>query len=180
MNWPNFISLGRLIAVPVIIWLVLTERMQAAFWLFVAAGISDIVDGLLARLLKERTMVGAYLDPLADKALLVGLFVTLAVRNDLPLWVVMLVVFRDTLIISGSLLLLLLHKTFTVRPLFISKLNTFAQILLITIVLGGSAVAYAYPQLLIEGMIYGVALTTICSGLAYIHLWIEAMNRDGK
>ncbi len=178
MNWPNFISLGRLIAVPIIIWCVLTQKNQMAFWLFIAAGISDILDGLLARLLKERTTVGAYLDPLADKALLMGLFITLAVRNFIPLWLVIVVVFRDVIIIAGSILLMLLQKPFSVKPLFISKMNTLVQILLVSVILAGSAIHYPYPNIFADTMIYSVAFTTICSGIAYLWLWVQIINKD--
>ena len=163
--------------VPVIIWLVLTHRMQAAFWLFALAGLSDILDGLLARILKESTKIGAYLDPLADKALLMGLFVTLSIRDYLPLWLVILVVFRDVMIIIGSLLLLILDKGFTVNPLLISKLNTLAQILLISSVLGTLALQYPYPHFLIDFLTKSAALTTICSGIGYIYVWIKTVNR---
>ena len=178
LNWPNFISLGRLLTVPVIIWLILTNQMTTAFWLFIVAGISDILDGLLARILKERTKVGAYLDPIADKALLMGTFISLAVQDYLPLWLVILVVFRDILIISGTLLLILFNKEFTVTPTLISKIHTLVQIVLISILLCSSIVNLPWHHQITDILIKTVAITGLLSGFNYVYIWTMTMNRD--
>ena len=101
MNVANLISLARLLAVPLMIYLILQDAMAFAFWLFVVAGVSDAVDGFLARHLGQASELGAHLDPLADKVLLVGVYVTLGYLDHLPTWLVILVVFRDFLIIGG-------------------------------------------------------------------------------
>lgn len=178
LNWPNFISLGRLLTVPVLVWLILTNKMSTAFWLFIVAGLSDILDGLLARLLKERTEIGAYLDPIADKALLIGVFISLAVQKFLPLWLVILVVFRDILIISGTLLLLMLNKRFTINPLFISKVHTFVQIVLVSVTLGTSAINFIHASVVTKTMIYVVTITGLLSGVGYVYKWIIMLNKD--
>ena len=92
MNVPNLISLLRLAAVPLVVWQIATERPAGAFWVFVAAGVSDAIDGYLARILNQRTRLGAYLDPLADKMLLVCVFVTLGQVGKIESWLVILVV----------------------------------------------------------------------------------------
>lgn len=176
MNWPNFISLGRLFAVPVIVWLILSGRMEWAFLTFVMAGLSDILDGLLARALKNRTTVGAYLDPLADKVLLVAVFVTLGLGGYIPLWLVILVAFRDFLIVGGTLLIKLLDYPLTIKPLFISKANTFFQILLVAFILGQTAVHLSLP-VLNKVFFIVTACTTILSGTAYVLVWVKQMNQ---
>src|ERR1700726_3724150 len=122
VNLPNLITLGRLLCVPLAIWLVLSDELGAAFWLFVAAGLSDAIDGFIAKRFDQRSRLGALLDPLADKALLVSMFVTLGVAGHLATWLVILVVFRDVLIIGGFLLITALAQTMRWEPLFISKL----------------------------------------------------------
>ena len=164
---PNLITLARLCAVPATVWLILQHRLDHAFGLFIAAGISDALDGWLARVTHTRSQLGAILDPIADKALLVSVYVTLAAIGGLPDWLAILVVFRDLVIVGGVLVLWLLGQTPSIQPLFISKLNTTLQI-------GLAALA-----LLLEGfgltadgilglMIWGVALSTVASGVAYV------------
>lgn len=167
---PNLISMGRLMAVPVAVWFILTDRLTAAFWLFVAAGISDGVDGYLARRFNLRTTIGGYLDPVADKALLVGVYVTLGAQGYLPEWLVILVVFRDLLIVGGAIFYRLLVGPLPMQPLLISKVNTVAQIALAGLVLGelGLGLAYATLSTLLVDI---VGATTLLSGAAYVGIW---------
>ena len=102
MTLPNAITLARLLAVPAAVWLVVQGWYEAALWVFLIAGLSDAVDGWLARRLGQVSRLGSLLDPVADKALLVSVFVALGVRDLLPAWLVILVVFRDALIVSGA------------------------------------------------------------------------------
>ena len=176
MTWPNIISVGRFLLVPLIIWLLLTDQMTFAFWTFFAAGVSDFLDGLLARLLKSRTLIGAYLDPLADKTLMVAVFITLAVKGIVPLWLVILVVSRDVLIVAGTLLILLFEKNFAVTPHFISKLNTAVQIMLIAFLLGIGALGMGYDSLLTHLFYLVAGVTTTWSGAVYVHFWIQKMG----
>ena len=110
INIPNFITLGRIMSVPVIFWLLLSGENKFAFFVFVAAGISDAVDGYLAKRFNWSTELGAYLDPLADKLLIVSIFIALGVRGELPLWLVIAVVSRDILIVAAVLLAWLLDQ----------------------------------------------------------------------
>ena len=167
---PNLISLARLLAVPATVWLILTDRFNSAFWLFVAAGISDALDGYLARRLKTRSEVGAYLDPLADKALLTSVYVALGYAGHVPAWLVILVVFRDVLIIGGAMLYQLLTQHLTMQPLFVSKVNTTVQITLAALVLAQLGLGFdshGGDQVLT----YAVAATTLVSGGAYVLRW---------
>ncbi len=136
VNLANIITFGRLCAVPLAFWLVLDHRIGDAFILFVAAGLSDALDGWLARRYGGNA-VGALMDPVADKALLVTMYITLATVGVLPDWLAILVVFRDLLIVGGVVILAVLGHAVAIRPLYISKLNTVMQIVLI----GGHPVA---------------------------------------
>ena len=128
------ITFARLCAVPLAVWLVLQHRIAEVFYLFVAAGLSDAVDGWLARR-RGTSALGAILDPVADKALLVTMYVTLAAVNVLPDWLAILVVFRDIVIVGGVLVLAILGQPVQIRPLYVSKLNTALQIVLVALAL---------------------------------------------
>jgi cardiolipin synthase len=167
---PNFITLGRLLAVPLAVWLMLTDRFEAAFWLFLAAGASDAIDGFLARRLGARSEIGAYLDPLADKSLLVSSYVTLGYQGFIDSWLVILVVFRDVLIIGGAILYQTLTQSLTMQPLFVSKLNTVLQIALIGFVLARLGLGIDDYDLT-PWLVYAVAASTAASGAAYVTVW---------
>ena len=139
MTLPNLITIARILLVPFIVWLILIGRAHAAFWVFVLAGISDAVDGVLARQFNLRSDLGAYLDPIADKTLLVSIYVTLAVTGEVPVWVTILIVSRDVLIVGGVVLSWMLGEPTTMQPRRISKINTTAQIIFAAVVLGDLA-----------------------------------------
>ena len=139
MSIPNLITLGRVILVPVVFWLLLTGKLQAAFLAFVVAGISDAVDGFLAKRFCWETELGAYLDPIADKLLIVCIFIALGVTHRLPSWLVILVVSRDVLIVIAVVLSWLLDHPTPMKPLAVSKMNTVVQIVLAGTVLADEA-----------------------------------------
>lgn len=172
MNIPNIISLARLLSVPIIVWAVSDGRMMLAFWLFVAAGISDAVDGFIAKRFNYATELGSYLDPLADKALLVSVYVVLAVEGHLPLWLVIVVVWRDLLIVGGAILYQTLTQNLKMAPLLVSKVNTLAQIVLAAYMLARPALGFEFPWL-DTGLIVLVATTTVVSGVSYVVGWIN-------
>jgi cardiolipin synthase len=179
LSLPNFISLGRLLAVPVAVWLILSGKFGIAFWVFIAAGISDAVDGFLAKRLNAQTELGKVLDPLADKALLVAVYVTLGQAGHLPAWLVILVVFRDLLIVGGIILSHTLGRPVRMRPLLVSKINTGAQIILAGGVLAGLGLDLRV-DLLILPMVYLVAATTAISGGAYLVTWAKFVTTAGN
>ena len=172
VTWPNLISLARLMSVPVIAWLLLSDYMVGAFVLCILAGLSDMLDGFVARILKTPSTVGAYLDPLADKALLMGMFILLGYMHEVQSWLVLLVVFRDVLIIGGTILLFMFGISFDARPLFISKVNTFLQIVMVVWILGELAFKFSVP-IVNDAFVYSVMLTTILSGAGYVLLWLR-------
>lgn len=166
VNLPNIITFGRLCAVPGSFWLVLAHRTDDAFLLFVAAGLSDALDGWLARRYGGNA-IGALMDPVADKALLVTMYITLAAIGILPDWLAILVVFRDLLIVGGIVVLAVLGQAVTIRPLYISKLNTLMQILLISVSLLQAGFGVGLPGL-VDTLIWCVAATTLSSGATYV------------
>lgn len=170
MNLANAISIARLLSVPLIVWLLLKREWALAFGLFVISGISDAVDGLLARRFGMQTELGGYLDPLADKALLVAIYLVLGWLGQLPDWLVILVVSRDILIVGGALLAFAMGLPVAVRPIAISKLNTVTQIALAAVILAELAFGWLGERV-VTGMIWLVAATTIVSGAAYIGQW---------
>lgn len=170
MTLPNLISLARLLSVPIVVWAILAGEMSLAFWLFVAAGISDAIDGFLARWSGTRTVVGGFLDPLADKALLVSVYIALGQIEYLPLWIVILVVSRDVLIVGGAILFHAMNQSLKPEPLMVSKLNTVAQIVLAAATLGEHAMTADW-HLAVTMLIWAAAATTLTSGGSYIVQW---------
>ncbi|MFC4170363.1 CDP-alcohol phosphatidyltransferase family protein [Teichococcus aestuarii] len=164
---PNLITLARLCMVPATIWLIIHGRLDIAFFVFVAAGVSDALDGWLARRQGSHSTLGAMLDPVADKALLICTYVSLAIIGVLPDWLALLVVFRDLLIMGGVALFTLLGAPPPIQPLRISKANTVAQIALaaLALLLAGFGLRGAW---LLDATIALVACTTVLSGLAYV------------
>ena len=173
VNLPNAISLGRFAIVPVMIWLILNGDLLLAFWLFLGAALSDAVDGFIAKRFDQVTVLGGYLDPIADKTLLVGVYLALGLSGALPSWIVILVVFRDFAIIVGWLLIMALSGPRRITPILLSKINTLFQIVLAALVLGGLSLA-VIPMALVEWFGYAVALTTVASGLAYARRLVMA------
>lgn len=175
MNIPNAITLGRVFLVPVVFWLVVTDQPKLAFLLFVVAGISDGIDGYLAKRFGWQTELGAYLDPLADKLLLVSIFLALGVLGVLPSWVVIAVVSRDILIVAGVVLAWLMDHPMTISPLWVSKANTVAQIVLVGTVLAGLGFSIEFG-LLLTVLIWVTAVLTVLSMAAYLRQWLAHMS----
>jgi cardiolipin synthase len=167
LNLPNLITLARLAAVPAAIWLILTERHAAAFWVFVAAGVSDALDGYIAKRFNRSTALGALLDPVADKALLTGVYLTLGIVGHLPAWLVFLVILRDFLIVLGYITLRSSPAATDLGPLYISKINTLVQIALVGFVLArlGLGAEAGWETALLVG---AATVTTVWSGLSYL------------
>jgi cardiolipin synthase len=172
---PNLITLGRILLVPVVVWAIASNAMWVAFVLFVAAGVSDAVDGFLAKRFDMATELGAYLDPLADKALIVSIYLTLGINEHIPRWLVILVVSRDILIVGGIMLSWLMGNPLKIRPLLVSKLNTAAQIVFACVVLGSLGFHFEMPmfRLLLMSV---VAALTLLSIAAYLAEWVRHMN----
>jgi len=176
-NLPNFISLGRLLSVPILINLILSNEMVASFWVFSIASLSDALDGYLARKLKIRTELGSFLDPIADKALLISVYLSLGIIGNISTWLVTLVIFRDILIVGGTILLYIFQKPIFMNPILSSKINTVFQILFISFLLASKSFGFlSFLDYLLELFEFGVGLTTLLSGTFYVKLWLERIN----
>ncbi|MDA7945962.1 MAG: CDP-alcohol phosphatidyltransferase family protein [Hyphomicrobiaceae bacterium] len=174
MNIPNIITVFRIFLVPLVVWLMLDGRMQTAFLLFVVAGLSDGLDGFLAKRYGWQTELGAYLDPLADKALLVSIYVVLGLFSHLPVWLVLAVVSRDFLIVGAILLSWMLARPVPMRPLFVSKANTAGQIMLAAVVLGNLGFSLGL-NMTVSVLIWVTGGLTILSAAAYLVTWLSYM-----
>jgi cardiolipin synthase (CMP-forming) len=178
LSIPNLITLGRILLVPVVVWAIVSGEMRGAFLLFLLAGISDGVDGFLAKRFQMKSELGAYLDPLADKALIVSIYISLGIAKALPIFLVILVVSRDIMIVSAFMLTLLIGKPMAVRPLMVSKANTAAQILLAVVVLAEKAFNFD-ASLATQLLMALVAVLTLLSIAFYLAEWVRHMNSFG-
>jgi cardiolipin synthase len=179
LSIPNLITLGRILLVPVVVWAITAGEMRVAYILFLAAGISDAVDGFLAKRFGMSTELGAYLDPLADKAMLVSIYVALGITEAIPRWLVILVVSRDIMIVSAVILSWVVDKPVPLRPLMVSKLNTVAQIALACVVMA----ALGFQLDADIAVIVLTALVTILTLLSvgfYLAEWVRHMNAAEK
>ena len=157
------------------VWAIMNGWMLAAFLLFLAAGVSDAIDGYLAKRFAMTSELGAYLDPLADKALIVSIYVTLGVSGEIPRWLVILVVSRDIMIVGAVLLAWLVGRPLPMKPLLVSKLNTAAQLLFAGIVLASLGLRFE-ANWLVSGAMAAVTLLTLVSVAAYVREWVRHMN----
>jgi len=157
------------------VWAIMTGWMLAAFLLFLAAGVSDAIDGYLAKRFAMTSDLGAYLDPLADKALIVSIYVTLGVSGEIPVWLVILVVSRDIMIVGAVLLAWLVGKPLPMKPLTVSKLNTAAQLLFAGVVLATLGLRFEANWLVAAAMT-AVTLLTLVSVAAYVREWVRHMG----
>lgn len=174
---PNMLTVVRILLVPLTVWTLSQGDYLVAFFAFLTAGITDGVDGYVARRFKMHTELGAYLDPLADKFLLVSVFVTLAVMKVLPPWVAILAVTRDVLIVGAVVLARVLEKPVTIKPVMISKVNTAAQISLAVGLLASLAFGEINSELLVVANLI-VAFLTVASGAVYMAMWFRHMAEE--
>lgn len=174
MNVPNLLTIGRIFAVPIVVLLIASGEYLLAFWLFALAGVTDAVDGAFARAFDQRTELGAYLDPIADKALLVSIYVTLAIYGEIPRPLAIAVVFRDLVIVGAVILTWLIERPLPIEPLKISKLNTLAQIVFAGVVLGADGFHLDLDRVETVGA-YLVGGLTLASAGAYLVAFIRHM-----
>jgi cardiolipin synthase len=151
-----------------------------ALIVFVAAGLSDALDGFLARILHQQTVVGAYLDPIADKALLASAFVTLSVLHIIPGWLTVLVISRDFIILLGILVLSIMSVSVQIRPVFISKITTALQLITVLLALTARCLPGAFDARWLLPLYWLTALFTVISGLTYIARGLTLLNNDVK
>lgn len=169
-NIPNLISFVRLLLIIPVVWYLLQQRYEIALGLFIIAGLSDAVDGYLARKYHWGSHLGGWLDPLADKAMQVSVYICLTWLQLIPLWLLLAVIIRDLLIVSGGVFYYYRIEKVNAAPSLISKLNTFMQILLVVIILLHKSL-YELPMSIVDMTIYAVLATTVLSGLDYVITW---------
>jgi cardiolipin synthase (CMP-forming) len=177
LNLPNFLTLVRILSIPFFLVCLSYHRYLEALIIFIIGGITDFLDGLAARLMKQQTALGAYLDPIADKLLVITSFIVLGLIGGIPMWLAIIVVSRDVLIITGyGIILFLVDERPEVRPSLIGKFSTLLQLFTL-----GVAVALLHnPELmdpLLRDLFIGAtAVATVLSGLQYIYrgfLWLQ-------
>ena len=160
---------------PVVVWLIASGQLRLAFLLFLAAAVSDGVDGFLAKRFGMKTELGAYLDPLADKVLIVSIYVTLGITGVIPLWVVILVVSRDFMIVGAIILSWVINRPVKIKPHMVSKVNTGVQIVFAGLVLASHGYGFDTEPLLTLVMGLVAVLTLLSVGL-YLAEWVRHMN----
>jgi len=167
---PNILTLARIGLVPWLIVLLQEQQFLASLVVFIVAGVTDALDGYIAKRYDAQTQLGSILDPLADKALLVSSYIMLSIMELIPFWLVVVVVFRDIVIVSGYLIMVVFFGSQKMHPLLVSKLNTFMQIFFIVLVLAVLAGASQF-SMLIPSTSYAVLITSVISGSAYVYIW---------
>lgn len=175
----NMITIGRFLLVPAVIYWLLGGEWRLAFAGFLVAGISDAVDGFIARHFNQRSKLGGYIDPMADKLLLVSVFVVLGVLGELPLWLVIAAVSRDGLIVCAIVLSSLMGSPVEMKPLMVSKANTATQIVLVALVLAERAFALDLGPGR-EAFIVLSGLLTVASAAAYLVAWSRHVSTHGE
>ncbi|MBW1722711.1 MAG: CDP-alcohol phosphatidyltransferase family protein [Deltaproteobacteria bacterium] len=176
MTIPNLITTIRIILAPIFIIYLINDQYFSALIVFMLCCLSDGLDGLLARLFNQKSRIGTYLDPIADKLLLVATFITLAIRGSLPSWLTVTVIARDVLILLGVAVLFFVHTGFVkIKPSFLSKLTTCLQFASVMAVLSRGNLL-TLPPVFYRYLFYLTALFTISSGLHYMHYWFKMMG----
>jgi cardiolipin synthase len=174
MNLPNLLSLARVLLIPIFVILIMQHQFDWALVTYAVAGVTDGVDGLIARITHQRTELGAYLDPIADKLLLSAGFITLAIIELLPSWLTVIVITRDLIILLGFFIFILTNRRPKIQPSLVSKITTGFQISTILLVL--LTVCHPFFKLPIPIAIYGTFIFTIISGAHYIYLGTRILN----
>jgi cardiolipin synthase len=182
-NWtiPNMLTVLRILLTPGIVMAFADRRFDIAWVLFAVAGLTDALDGALARILKQRSSFGAMLDPLADKILLDTSFICLALQDWIPTWLAVLVVSRDVFIVGGLSLLQYsgVDVKRGIKPVWFSKCATLAQILLVLLIMVEHSLVVAYPGTRLL-LVATVALLTATSGVYYVNLGFKLVPDNGN
>src|SRR5689334_2173096 len=172
---PNIITLGRILLVPIIVWAIASSQMEIAFAVFIVPGVSDAVDGFLAKRFNMTRELGALLDPLADNALLVSIYIALGIAGAMPRWLVILVVSRAIMIVTAVIVSWLFDKPVAMKPLMVSKLNTAAQVAFAALVL--ASLSFGFQPMPYDVILMGlVTFFTLVSVSLYLVEWVRHMG----
>lgn len=175
INIPNLLTLVRLLLTPLFVILLIRSQLKPALAVFFLAGISDGLDGLIARWFDQRTVLGAYLDPVADKVLLMSSYICLGILGIIPAWVTVVVLSRDILIVIGIAILTLTEKKYRIRPSWISKCTTLFQ--LVTVIVALMATGTAQLQSIQNLLLWTTTVLTTISGLHYIFIGMNILQQ---
>ena len=176
MTVPNLITSLRIILVPIFVIYLINDNLMSALIVFILAGVSDAADGLIARLLNQKSKLGAILDPIADKILLNAAFVVLAVQSMVPSWLTVIVISRDILIMLAVLILFLNKESFAMKPAFISKTTTCLQLATVFCILSAGYFPFLHP--INTYLFWATALLTVTSFLHYLRQWFGIMGEE--
>ena len=183
MNLPNLITISRLLLTPYIVWLLLIESYFLGFIFFLLSGISDALDGFIAKRFNQKTLLGSYLDPIADKFLIVSAIVLLGYNGYVPIWLIIIIVSRDIAIFGAVIISWMLGTNLRIEPLIISKINTFLQLFYIvmtfTVILNNEFLTELILSIH-DVTTYLIAVSTILSWLFYLRVWLINVNSVNK
>jgi cardiolipin synthase len=174
MSIPNIITLIRIILIPWFAILLINGSFNQALWVFAGAAMSDMLDGLIARWFSQKTRLGSFLDPIADKMLLSTAFISLAVLKEIPVWLSVIVISRDVVILVGVSILFLNQVHLEIKPTVISKITTIFQLLLVLLILSSGYIHFA--DWLRQGLILTTLVCTILSGLHYVYSGLKILT----
>ena len=174
LSIPNQLTMVRMLVLPFILIAMIYRQHDTALWLFVAAGLTDAVDGLVARRFNQKTRLGAFLDPMADKLLLSSAFVVQALIGVLPWWVTILVLSRDLIIMATVVVMILATPIRDFPPSIFGKVNTAVQFLTILAVVVHNAEPTGWSSEAVSVFIWATAATTLVSAAQYM---VETMER---
>ncbi len=177
LNLPNTITILRILSIPAFVICLLYGYSLSALLLFVGAGVTDALDGFIARVFNQKTILGSYLDPIADKLLLTAAFIGLAILGIIPSWLTVIVITRDIIILMGILILVLTSHRVEMNPTFISKSTTTFQ--LVTIICALLMPHMAIVRGLLSFLIWVTTLLTCASGFHYIYIGSKLFNEKG-
>ena len=183
MNLPNLITISRLLLTPYIVWLLLIESYFLGFIFFLISGISDALDGFIAKRFNQKTLLGSYLDPIADKFLIVSAIVLLGYNGYVPIWLIIIIVSRDIAIFGAVIISWMLGTNLRIEPLIISKINTFLQLFYIVMTFAVILNNKLLTELILsihDVTTYLIAVSTILSWLFYLRVWLINVNSVNK
>ena len=183
MNLPNLITISRLLLTPYIVWLLLIESYFLGFIFFLISGISDALDGFIAKRFNQKTLLGSYLDPIADKFLIVSAIVLLGYNGYVPIWLIIIIVSRDIAIFGAVIISWMLGTNLRIEPLIISKINTFLQLFYIVMTFAVILNNQFLKELILsihDVTTYLIAVSTILSWLFYLRVWLINVNSVNK
>ncbi len=177
LNLPNFLTLSRILLTPFIVYAILEHQPAMALLFMAVAGLTDMLDGAIARIFNQRSTVGAYMDPLADKLMLISAIVTLYTMDQIPLFLFLAVIFRDLIIVIGAIAYEIVTHQLEMTPTITSKITTFLQIMIVLLILANAA-WNILPLWMVSAVAWLTFVMTVLSGVQYMIVWMEKAVRN--